>query len=117
MILTTNNYQRLLQDKKSVDALLRPGRVSLAANFDTPSPQQLKQYFLRMFRTKRTRRAVGTGTSTKTGSEQAKGGSVLVEGSDGSTIVGGHMQCSGKGFPGLRGKMDPPYFLDHRPQA
>jgi len=49
MILTTNRYQRLRQDEKSVDALLRPGRVSLAARFGRPSEQQLKRYFLRMF--------------------------------------------------------------------
>jgi len=49
MILTTTRYKRLKQDKKSVDALLRPGRVSRSAYFGKPTCLQLQRYFVRMF--------------------------------------------------------------------
>ena len=49
MVLTTNRFERLKQDRQSADALLRPGRVSKLAHFGNPTGAQLRAYFLRLF--------------------------------------------------------------------
>lgn len=47
--VTTRRYQKLLQDRKTADALLRPGRCEKRVHLDTPTAFQVKALFSKMF--------------------------------------------------------------------